>query len=216
MSDGHVDVFSGPAVPAAIADALSVEPGRLRVTAFTAWDTGELIGLNGRSLIIRLPEDAPENNRPYWGRQWYVSGKTVGTTEYSPEWCDWVVEKTRCWLLDLGIMNNWFAEKPDREAVLFQRLKSLDTGNWIRSGGLRLRPPAGYLDDDSHMFTFDVPLDLDVHIGKDVPVGIWHAHIKGGRVVPGILERAHEAPFACVCFLRFQKENPGARKDRTA
>jgi len=215
MHGEHVDVFTGPAIPLAIEHAATVQPGKLRLTTFTAWDSGELMGLNGRSLIVKLPESAPENCRPYWGQQWYMAGSPQGAIEYSPNYIPQYVEATRCWLVDLAIQNNWFADKPDREAVLFERLKSLDTGHWMRSGGQRLRPPDGYADDDSHIFTFDVVHDLDVEVGKDLPLGIWYAHVKGSRVLPGILDRAHSAPCACVMYLRFQLDNPTPEEDRT-
>lgn len=216
MRGESVDVFTGPAVPLAIEHAKSVQDGKLRLTTFSAWDSGDLIGLNGRSFILKLPSSAPRNNQPYWGQQWFLKGTPQGQMEYRPEYVPQYVETSRCWLVDLAVQNNWFAERPDREAVLFQRLKSLNTGHWLRSGSLRLRPPAGYVDDDSHLFSFDVPHELDVHIGQDLPIGIWYAHIKYSRVIPGVLERAREAPFACVCCLRFQEEHPATKADRTS
>jgi hypothetical protein len=211
----HVDVFTGPAVPLAVDHAKSVDAGKLRLTSFTAWDTGELMGLDGRSLIVRLPHASAENNRPYQGIQWFLDGSPVGPIEYSPDYVDCYVETTKCWLLDLAVLNNWFAEQPDRQAVLFSRHKSLDTGH----GGMqrmKLHPPDGYQDDENHMFTFDVPHDLDVEVGADLPVGIWYAHVKESKVLPGILERAQSAPFACVIYLRLQKDHPRKSKnDRT-
>lgn len=213
----HVDVFTGPAVPLAVDHAKSVVPGKLRLTSFTAWDTGELIGLAGRSMIVRLPDSSPENNRPYWGAQWFLDGSPVGPIDYTPEYIDRYVETTKCWLVDMAVLNNWFAEQPDRQAVLFYRLKSLDTGHGMHCCGQKLHPPDGYKDDESHMFTFDVPHDLDVAVGTDLPVGIWYAHVKQSKVVPGILERAQSAPFACLLYLCFQKDHPKNKpeNDRT-
>lgn len=211
MCGDYIDVFTGPVVPLAIEHAKSVPNGKLRMTSFTAWDTGELIGIDGRSLILKLPNSTAKNKRPYWGMQWFLKGTPQGQISYQPEYIPLYIETTRCWLFDIAVQNNWFTEKPDREAILFWRLKSLNTGHMMRSGGgLRLRPPNGYVDDDSHMFIFDVPHELDIHIGENLPVGIWYAHVKGARVVPGILERASEAPVACVFYLRFQEDHPAA------
>src|SRR3712207_837615 len=57
------DVFSGPAVERALRIAAAVPAGMLVRTAFSAYDTGDLIDLEGASFIVKLPESVPPNPR---------------------------------------------------------------------------------------------------------------------------------------------------------
>src|SRR5262249_6275595 len=101
------DVFTGPAVERAVRIAATVPVGSLVRIAFSGYDTGDLIDLEGPSFIAKLPEVVPPNPRIYWGEQWFIQGHATGPVEYSPHWRDFYVEKTRCWLLDVAILKNW-------------------------------------------------------------------------------------------------------------
>jgi hypothetical protein len=58
LMSGDVDVFSGPVVEAAMKAAASVGPGTLVRTAFSAYDTGDLIGLEGaRAAATRVRQN---------------------------------------------------------------------------------------------------------------------------------------------------------------
>ena len=83
----------------------------------------------------------------------------------------------------------------------------MDSGYGMGSG-IKLQPPEGYVDDDAHRFMFDVAHELDVEIGADLPVSIWYACSEGVTPHAGIMQRAREAPFACVGYLRFQTDLP--------
>lgn len=202
--DGNVDVFTGPAIPAAIEHAKSIAPGKIRLTRFTAWDTGELIGLDGRSLIVKLPESALENNHVYLGQRWFLNGKARGPIEYGQEYAHWYIEKSRCWLADIALLRNWFADENACEFLVFRRFKSLDTGQSLQVSGPKLRPPEGYVRADYDIFMFDVAYDADVEIEKDIPIAIWYVLTKGSQRIIDIRGIAGSAPFACVFYLRFR------------
>jgi len=208
LRNGHVDVFSGPSVCAAVEHARSVAPGQFEATAFSAWDGASLIGVEGRSLILRLPESASENNRPYVGERWYCDGTPTGDLCYRPRYVHDYVETTRCWLMDVAILRNHFAEDPDREAILFARMKSLDTGHFMSSGGQKLAAPQECGELSEHIVHFDVQLHGAVGTGEDIPIALWYAHKRGAKITERILDRVADAPFACVFFVRFQATDP--------
>ena len=202
------DVFTGPATRAAIEAAKSVRPGRMELTAFTAHDTGDLIGLEGRSFIVKLPRNAPENARVHWTMRWYVGGTAVGRLRYASAWADWYVERTRCWLVDIGILTNWFSRRRTPEAMAFFRFTGLDAdGMWMRAGGIKLAPPETYRPRGRPTFLFRQSPDRDIRTAMDIPVGAWFAWDDKANLVDP-LDIAKAAPAACVFFLRFQKTNP--------
>ncbi len=207
------DVFTGPAVKAAIEAAKGVAPGSMELTAFSAFDTGDLIGIEGRSYIVKLPKSAPENPRYYLGYQWYVDGDPKGEVQYPPpRWKDWYVELTRCWLIDIAIQRNYFSESPDLEALAWIRVKSLDRSHgWGRNGPIKLKPPAEYKNDPDHHFAFWLSNHSEVRVGEDIPIGVWHVWTQSIRTVEP-LQVAASAPVACVFFVRFQKEHPNDKK----
>jgi hypothetical protein len=208
----QVDIFSGPAVVAAAKVAASVPPGQLVRTAFSAYDTGDLIDLEGASFIAKLPEAAPRNSRIYWGRQWFIQGKPVHGIDYRPRWADFYVEETRCWLLDVAALKNWFAENPSQDVLGLFRHKSLDPVRhpfWGREA-IRLTVPQQYklCPEDGLTFNFAVR-DQGLSIGEDLPLAVWYL------VHPGVNSRdvmavAGSSPLACVWFVRFQEQFPGA------
>jgi hypothetical protein len=111
--------------------------------------------------------------------------------------------------MDVAVLRNYFADDPYREAVLFTRMKSLDTGHFVSSGGQKLTAPEGCGELSEHFLRFDVQLRGTVVAGEDIPIALWYAHKKGARTTERILDRVPEAPFACVFFVRFQAANPG-------
>lgn len=203
------DVFTGPAVDRAIRIAATVPAGLLVRTAFSAYDTGNLFDLEGASFIAKLPEIVPHNPRIYWGKQWFIQGHATGPLEYSPRWADFYVEETWCWLLDVAVLKNWFAERPSQDVIAFTRDKSLDPAQrWGRSVK-RLKVPENYpLEPDDGFHLFPAGLEQPVHVGEDIPLAAWVLNRPGTnyRDVPGI---AASAPLACVWVVRFQESFPG-------
>jgi hypothetical protein len=203
------DVFSGPAVERAMRIAATVPAGSLVRTAFSAYDTGDLIDLEGVSFIAKLPEVVPPNPRIYWGTQWFIQGHATNPVEYSPRWVDIYVEKTRCWLLDVAILKNWFAGCPSQDVIALTRDKSLDPARrWGRSSR-RLKVPANYpLSPDDGFHLFPACLEQPVRVGADIPLAAWVLNRPGisYRDVPGV---AASAPLACVWSVRFQEAFPG-------
>jgi hypothetical protein len=203
------DVCTSPAVERAIRIAGSVPAGSLRRTAFSAYDTGDLIDLEGASFIAKLPEVIPPNPRIYWGNQWFIQGHATGPVEYSPRWADFYVEKTRCWLLDLAVLKNWFADSPSQAAIALCRDKSLDSARrWGRSAR-KLKVPVNFpLRPDDSFHLFPAVLEQPVRLGQDISLAAWVLNRPGisYRDVP---EVATSAPLACVWVVRFQESFPG-------
>jgi len=209
------DVFTGPAVRAAREAARDVEPGTMQLTAFSAYDTGDLTGLEGRSFIVKLPVDAPPNTRLYFTHQWYVAGKAKKRAKYSPLWRDRYVEKTRCWLVDIAFQRNLFAEGPSRQVLLSARFKSLDESKaWFTMAGTKLAPPPEYTPSPDHHFVFWSAPDRNVKTGQDVPLGVWFVWSDEANFVEP-MKIAKAAPVACVFFVRFQTDDPEDASDRT-
>ena len=212
----RADVFTGPAVRAAREAARDIEPGTIQLTAFSAYDTGDLTGLEGRSFVVKLPVDAPPNTRLYFTHQWYVAGKAKKRAEYSPLLRDRYVEKTRCWLVDIAFQRNLFAGQPDQQVLLFARFKSLDESNaWFTIGGMTLGPPPEHTPLPDHHFTFRPAPDRNVKTGQDVPLGVWFVWSKEANFVEP-MKIAEAAPVACVFFVRFQTAHPEDASDRTS
>ena len=203
------DVFSGPAVERAMRIAATVPAGSVVRTAFSAYDTGDLIDLEGASFIAKLPETVPHNPRIYWGTQWFIQGHATGPVEYSPRWVAIYVEETRCWLLDVAVLKNWFADRPSQDVIAVTREKSLDSARrWGRSAR-KLKIPANYpLSPDDGFHLFPSGRELPVRVGEDIPLAAWLLNRPGisYRDVPAV---AASAPLACVWFVRFQESFPG-------
>jgi hypothetical protein len=203
------DVFTGPAVERAMRAAAAVAAGSLARTAFSAYDTGDLIDLEGASFIAKLPELVPPNPRLYWGRQWFIQGHAAGPIEYGPRWRDFYVEQTRCWLLDMAVLKNWFAERPSQDVIALFRSKSLDPARrWSREAN-RLTIPANFqLSPEDGFHLFPECREQPVRVGEDIPLAAWVLNRRGinYRDVPAV---AASAPLACVWFVRFQESFPG-------
>jgi hypothetical protein len=190
--------------------AATVPAGSRVRTAFSAFDTGHLIDLEGASFIAKLPEVVPPNPRIYWGKQWLIQGHATGPAEYSPRWADSYVEQTRCWLLDVAVLKNWFADHPSQDVIAVSRHKSLDSARrWGRSA-MRLKVPASYpltAEDGFHLFP--AGREQPVRVGEDIPLATWVLNRPGVsyRDVPAA---AASAPLACIWVVRFQESFPGA------
>lgn len=205
------DIRTGPAVLAAKETAKSVSPGSMVAVAFSAYDTGDLIGLDGRSYVLKLPENAPENNRIYMATQWYLNGKPTGPVDYEGQsYVPKHVEKTRCWLIDLAVLRNWFSEAPHQAARSFFRAKSLDgQGGYLQSTQM-LAPPPGYEQNEDHWFGLWPQPDGKLEIGVDTCIGIWFATLDTRRLAADdLIEVARNVPTACLFFIRFQLDRPG-------
>jgi hypothetical protein len=203
------DVFTGPAVERAMRAAVAVAAGSLVRTAFSAYDTGDLIDLEGASFIGKLPEAVPPNPRLYWGRQWFIQGHATDPIEYGPRWRDFYVEQTRCWLLDVAVLKNWFAERPSQEVIALFRSKSLDPARrWSREAN-RLTIPASFpLSPDDGFHLFAECREQPVPVGEDIPLAAWVLNRPGisYRDVPAV---AACASLACIWCVRFQESFPG-------
>ncbi len=213
------DVFTGPAVKAAMEAAENVAPGRMEVTAFTAHDTGHLIGIEGRSYILRLPQVTSQHPRCYFGHQWYVDGKPQGEPEYSPRWQHDLVETTGCWLVDIAVQRNYFCKNPDLEALAWARFKSLDGSRGWRRGPIKLKPPEAYQYHADHRFYLVTASGRDIQTGEDIPLAVWCVWIQPlmerelpTSRSPDLLDVARVSPAACVFFVRFQEKHPGSAR----
>jgi len=203
------DVFSGPA--AAVEAAKNVKPGRMELTAFSAYDTGDLIGLEGRSFIVKLPENSPPNLRVYPNFQWYVSGKPMAKPKYYKGWRDTYVERTRCWLVDIGFLRNRFSKRMIAETFACLRFKGLDAGG---QGGMSLEmllaPPRKFRPKARPRFFFWQAPDRDVLPATDIPIGVWF--VWGDKVKEADpLKVARAASVACVFYVRFEGPTPAAK-----
>jgi len=203
------DVFSGPAVERAMRIAATVPAGLLVRTAFSAYDTGDLIDLEGFSFIAKLPETVPPNPRLYWGKQWFIQGHATGPVEYGPRWADFYIEETRCWLLDIAILKNWFANCPSQDVIAVSREKALDPARaWSRTAR-RLKIPENYpLSSDDAFHLFPAGLEQTLRVAEDIPVAAWILNRPGIRYrdLPAV---AASAQLTCVWVVRFQESFPG-------
>jgi hypothetical protein len=208
----QVDIFSGPAVVAATKVAASVPPGQLVRTAFSVYDTGDLIDLEGGSFIAKLPESAPRNSRIYWGTQWFIQGKPVHGIDYRPRWADFYVEETRCWLLDVAVLKNWFAENPSQDVLGLFRHKSLDPVRHPRWGreAVRLKAPQQYSLSPEDWLRFNpAVLDQVLRVGENLPLAVWFLN-RPEVNSSDVMATARSSSLACVWSVRFQEQFPGA------
>jgi hypothetical protein len=202
------DVFSGPAVERAVRVAAALPAGVLVRTAFSGFDTGDLIDLEGCSFIAKLPETVSPNPRIYWGKQWFIQGHATGPIEYGPRWVDGYVEETRCWLLDIAVLKNWFADNPSQDVVALSREKSLDPARrWGRSAR-RLKVPTNCpvaADEGFHLSP--ASSEQPLRVMEDIPLAAWVLNHREGNY-PGVPAIAASSRVACVWFVRFQESFP--------
>jgi hypothetical protein len=203
------DVFSGPAVERAMRIAAAVHAGSLVRTAFSAYDTGDLMDLQGASFIAKLPQEVPSNPRLYWGRQWFIQGPATGHIDYGPEWADFYVEETRCWLLDIAVLKNWFAERPSQDVIALFRAKSLDRAQgWCREAN-RLHVPKEYpLSPQDGFHLFPESEELTLRACQDIALAAWVLN-RPGTSYRNVKAIAESASLACIWFVRFQESFPG-------
>jgi hypothetical protein len=157
-----------PTILAARKRAETVAPGRMVRTTLSGAEATELMGLEGASFIVKLPESAPSNTWLLTGGRWYVDGQPVDDPS-NPRYIEWRNEKTRTWLIDVGCIFNLFAAVSDSEVALAHRHRSLDARGW---GRVRVRlplPEGAELPDDkgfSPLFSYD----RDICLGEDIPL----------------------------------------------
>ncbi len=210
-----MDVFTSPAVKAAMRAAKNVAPGRMESTMFTAYNTGHMIQIEGSSYILKLPRNASGNARKWTGYQWYVGGHSCGPISYSPPaYKDWFVEDTRCWLVDIAVQRNYFSDNPDMRALAWIRLKALGgTRGLSRHGPIRLDLPESYDYHHGDPFVLWRASDRDIQTGVDIPIGVWCAwdQSRMERESPRpleVMDLARVCRAACVFFVRFQEHHP--------
>ena len=208
----------GAVLKAAAERAKSVEAGRMVMTVFSAGDAGELMGMEGASYILKLPESAPENCRCHFAARNFENGEAAEPIDYGSEFADWYIESTRCWLIDVAVTRNSFAENPiSFDAVFMLRASSidaLDSGRQDHRG--RYRPREGKDVDPEELALFLHSGDRSVGIATDIPLGVWYVHSdKAHEIDPfGPVEVACASRRACVFYVRFQEENPGRQEEK--
>jgi hypothetical protein len=195
-------------VERAVRIAAALPAASLIRTAFSAFDTGDLIDLEGCSFIAKLPETVPPNPRIYRGEQWFIQGHATGPIDYGPRWVDRYVEETRCWLLDVAVMKNLFADNPSQDVIALSREKSLDPARrWGRSAR-RLKFPANCpVSADEGFHLFPATSERPVRVGEDIPLAAWVLNRRAGNY-PGVPAVAASSRVACVWFVRFQELFP--------
>ena len=202
------DITNSPAAQAARERAKTVAPGYMVRTVFSAYDAGQLMGLEGASFILRLPESAPPNNRPYHAVQWHVNGRPAGALHYEPAYIPQYVVKTRCWLIDIGVLSqarNAGTPRPVRWAV---RFKGLDGSGWLKSQG-PLKPPEGVGNDPKSLWVFHpVGGDRQIEAGQDILLGVGFVLSQQVRLTRNPLSPAQTASVAFAVYVRFQKDAP--------
>lgn len=137
----------------------------------------ELVGLEGCSLIIRLPSLTKRYPEIYIGTNWYVKGLPQGPVEYGGKWRNPTgVETTQSWLVDIAIFVNWFRDNPTHDAVSFIRCMALGgTGvGWLRYDKQLKLPDNEDLTKDHH-FRFYCVWENKVDLKHDIPVACWCA-----------------------------------------
>ena len=213
------DIFAGPAVAIAMKRSRAVRPGHLARTAFTANDVADLVGVDGASFIVRLPDSAPLSNRVYYTVRRFVDGKPDWALQYDQVYQPKYQETTRCWLIDLGIFADPFRplDEAPRVVLLSLCFKSLDgTGQIVRSRR-RLQLPeckeAAGVNAGSFMFT--PTRSMVIETGKDIAIGCWHQMSQQVRQYDGPLGAAQASPLAYVAYVRFQHEQPSGLGPRS-
>jgi hypothetical protein len=182
-------------------------------TAFSGYDTGDLIGLHGASYIIRLSDSAPESNRVYCGVQRFVNGKPDGPLTYPARYIAGYKEKTRCWLIDIAVLPEMFPQHGRiPHALCFARFKALDgTGRWLTyKSPLVLPDSVKSKAKDTLTFGFRTSswISERVNVGEDIRLGCWYEVSPETNRAVGIDESAKRSPLAYVFYARFQHEHP--------
>lgn len=191
----------------AMQTASMIRPGLLVRTRFSGYDLGDLIDIAGISFIAKL-EPTASNPKLYWGFQWFIRGRAIGLINYGPDYNDGYIEQTRCWLLDLAVIKNWFAENPTQDIVICFRSKSLDAAPRFSRESTRLKFPATDAINDQAGFRLVTGCrEQSFTIGQDIPLGAWVV------IDPSVnnndaMSAAHSAAIACVWYVRFQETHP--------
>jgi len=130
-----------------------VPTGQVRETVFSASDTGELIGLQGGSFIIRYPKLGKAEPTFELGWQWYVDGNECSDRVYFIQCPLWSGAGQHCydWLVDIALLLPWFDAWPPEGCALFARATCLSS-SIEATGRARLAFPRTWQGDSiEHM-----------------------------------------------------------------
>ncbi|MCY2924213.1 MAG: hypothetical protein NT031_02035 [Planctomycetota bacterium] len=210
------DIHVTPGVRAAQGRATSVQPGEMLRIPFSAYDIAHLVGLEGASFIVRLPDSALENNLPDSTLRVYEKGQPVNPLAYAAPYPPGFREKTRCWLVDVGALVNHFAAKNvSPGSLLTVRFKSLeDDGLSVRRFHIdETSLPAGS-SEVCYAFT-QAPIRNEAQVGLDIPIACWFQSSPEVSFADGVLGVAKTSPKAFVIFIRFGHDAsaPKSRKE---
>lgn len=210
--ESDLRIFS-PAAVAARSKMNDVKPGTLVWSPSSIYDVAELLNLQGSSYILKLPDSAPENNRPYIGSQLFVNGRPVGAIKYGGGYIAEYVEPARCWLVDVVVMRDRFSSDMSRAAFTV-RVHALDKPSGGRLTEMSRWESITYGDnvkiDPKAYFFFSRTENGAVGVGVDIPVGCWSQFAGNDKLSnDDLLTLAKGSPVAVVFYVRFQKDMPG-------
>ena len=185
--------------------AENVPAGMMARIPFIAKDVASLFGLVGASFLLKPPEPAGQCTQLDVGWHWYLRGEAEAPIAYQfPYVPEYVPPACPC-LVDVAILQNWFAPKPSWQARVFVRCTRLD-GN---DGGILapavLEPLRGREPNGGGDFLLFANWESTIGPETEVPLASWCPPEQPCCTGPmdDVLSEARNSPVAWVLYARF-------------
>ena len=221
-SCGFVDEMREvPAIASAIQTVKHLSPGQIRRTVFSAHSTAKLIGLEGASYVIRLPDTPPPGIWPLFALRRFAGGTAREPLRYFPPYDVEARRDTRCWLVDISFLPEMFPATPALpRAFCMAHFQAIDATGGALESRFPIQPPDreekklnphkwGELLFCAH---FECPKTIDV--AQDVLLGCWYEVSETTKYCAGLEDLVAKASLAYLVYVRFQHEYPSGNGER--